>query len=114
MYVSFVKKDIESILNKKDYSVEDKIKALKELKENVNMMVDREITDLNESVRKCPYCNKSYLKKFWEEVIEVEERTVCTYWPLVEFEDAEYEKQDVEIVYGICPCGHKVKIKNDF
>lgn len=111
MYVSFVKKDIESILNKKDYSVEDKIKALKELKENVNIMVDRDIMDLNELVMECPYCHKFYLKKFWEEFVEIENHRVCTYWPIVAEDDAEFEWQDIEVTYNMCPCGHKVKIE---
>lgn len=102
--MGFCKDDVYVILNEDKYSVDDKIEKLKELKNRISEEIDQEIDILRGKIIYCPYCKKSYLKKFWEDVYKEEE--ISPYWSI---EDEEkYLSERIATQYRVCPCGHRV------
>lgn len=107
--MGFCKDDIYAILNKKEYSIDEKIEQLKLFKQRADMEVDLEIEKLQKEIEYCPHCKKSYLKKFWDRIHKEEVRRVCTHWPIVAEDDAEYANKRCDVEYRVCPCGHMVE-----
>ena len=105
--------DIEKIVRSDD-DINKKIEDLDFLNRNFQ----ESIKDIKKSLLKghkyCSECHKYYLESDWEVEYKVEKRRVCTYWPLGDLDDAEYERKDCHIKYERCPNHHEFNTNLDY
>lgn len=101
--------DIKSILDKNEYSVDDKIDRLVDFRNKINEVINKEINKLRDMVCYCPYCERSYLKDIWGGTSAVEERDSIEPLSLVIYERPKPIKKKYIIKYKVCPCGHKIE-----
>lgn len=96
-----------SLIVNGDYTVVEKLKMIDEYKNKVLS----EITDAKMEVKSgytyCEKCKQWYKKKAWEEETVREKREFCSFRPLAEWEQPEYDVGDFMVQYQICPMGHK-------
>lgn len=52
---------------------------------------------------------RDYKEKSWDFEKKIEERKVCAYYSLMEFDKDEYENRLCCIEYATCPMGHKIE-----
>lgn len=98
-------KSIEYVMNM-NATAKEKLEELDKIRDNFNAEIAEAKMKINEEYQYCPDCQEYYRKRAWETRIDIENRLVCTYWPLGDLDDPEYENKDCRIKKEICPKGH--------
>lgn len=98
-------KIIRDIIDR-DCSKEDKDKALNLLNEEIEMAKGI----LSGKYLHCSDCDDYYLAKSFLTEKETKETKICTYHDPINSGGNDYEDGFVDIVYRICPKGHKHRI----
>lgn len=106
-------KNIEYILNM-NLTAKEKLAELDKLYNNFNAEIREAKMKINDEYKYCPYCKEYYRKNAWETKIEKEARRVCTYWPLGDLDDPEYDIVNCNIKKEFCPKGHIEETNLDY
>ena len=96
---------IKDIINK-NCSKEEKNKALDLLSDEIEMAKGI----LSGRYKYCPDCDDYYLAKSYLTETETRETQICVYQDIINSGGNEYADGFVDIIYSICPKGHKHEV----
>ena len=103
--------ELNTILNS-NCTVLEKLEMIEAYKVKSLQEIDIAISKVKEGYVYCQDCKQWYRENAWDNKQSTEQRKYCSFVPLAEWDEPEYETGLFLVDYIICPLGHKHELKS--